>query len=108
MTTENGLNMVSVYRYLILGLLTAVCIAPVFAQSTTEPLDRTVLPIQAPKRQVYTELDARNVKLPPHFEVKAPAGAPNVVIILIDDLGFGATAPYGGPISTPTLESLAQ
>jgi arylsulfatase len=100
--------MVSVNRYLILGLLTALYIAPVSAQSTTEPLDRTVLPIQAPKRQVYTELDARNVKLPPHFEVRAPAGAPNVVIILIDDLGFGATSTFGGPIATPTLDRLAQ
>jgi len=53
------------------------------------PLDRTRLPIQEPKRPFYTELDARNAKMPPHFDVKAPAGAPNVVIILIDDLGFG-------------------
>jgi len=70
--------------------------------------DRTVLPIQAPKQPVYKELDVRNVKMPPNFEVKAPAGAPNVVIILIDDLGFGAPATFGGPIPTPTLERLAQ
>jgi arylsulfatase A-like enzyme len=71
-------------------------------------VDRTQLPIQEPKRPVYTELDVRNAKMPPHFEVKAPAGAPNVVIILIDDLGFGATGTYGGPIPTPTLERLAK
>jgi len=70
--------------------------------------DRTVLPVQVPKRPVITELDARNATPPPRFDVKAPAGAPNVVIILIDDLGFGATTPFGGPISTPALESLAQ
>lgn len=70
--------------------------------------DRTILPIQEPKRPVIKELDVRNVKTPPHFDVKAPAGAPNVVIILIDDLGFGATATYGGPIPTPTMERLAQ
>jgi arylsulfatase len=46
--------------------------------------------------------------MPPHFEVKAPAGAPNVVIILIDDLGFGATSPFGGPMPTPTLDRLAR
>jgi arylsulfatase A-like enzyme len=79
--------------------------APAMAQA---PLDRTVLPIQEPKRPTYTELDARNVKMPPNFEVKAPAGAPNVVIVLIDDLGFGATSPFGGPIATPTLEKLSQ
>jgi arylsulfatase A-like enzyme len=70
--------------------------------------DRTVLPVQEPKPPVYKELDARNAKLPPHFEVKAPAGAPNIVIILIDDLGFGAPATFGGPIHTPTLQRLAQ
>jgi len=72
------------------------------------PTDRTVLPIPEPKRPVYKELDVRKVKLPPHFEVKAPAGAPNVVIVLIDDLGFGATSTFGGPIATPTLDGLAQ
>jgi hypothetical protein len=45
---------------------------------------------------------------PPRFEVKAPDGAPNVVIVLIDDLGFGATSTFGGPIAmTPTLDTLA-
>jgi arylsulfatase len=38
---------------------------------------------------------------------KAPAGAPNVVLILVDDVGFGATSTYGGPISTPTFDKLA-
>jgi arylsulfatase len=70
--------------------------------------DRTVLPIQEPKRPLYKELDARNAKMPPNFEVKAPAGSPNVVIILIDDLGFGAPATFGGPLAAPTLERLAQ
>jgi arylsulfatase len=85
--------------------LTAAYAATAAAQTVP---DRTVLPIKEPKRPVYKELDARNAKLPPHFEVKAPAGAPNVVIILIDDLGFGATTNYGGPIQTSTLERLAQ
>jgi arylsulfatase len=39
--------------------------------------------------------------------VKAPAGAPNVVWILLDDVGFGATAPFGGIIHTPTFDALA-
>jgi arylsulfatase A-like enzyme len=72
------------------------------------PLDRTVLPVPEPKRPVYTELDARKVKPPPRFEVKAPAAAPNVVIILIDDVGFGASGTFGGPVPMPTLERLAQ
>ena len=39
---------------------------------------------------------------------KAPAGAPNVVLILVDDVGYGATSTFGGPISTPTFDKLAQ
>ena len=39
--------------------------------------------------------------------VKAPAGAPNVVWILLDDVGFGASSTFGGLISTPTFDNLA-
>jgi len=78
------------------------------AANTITTADRTNLPIAEPKRPLYKELDVRQVKMPPHFEVKAPAGAPNVVIVLIDDLGFGATSAFGGPIATPTLDRLAQ
>ncbi|MEM7435073.1 MAG: arylsulfatase [Myxococcota bacterium] len=70
-------------------------------------IDRTVLPIVPPTAAPITELDARNVEAPPPFEVNAPEDAPNVVIVLIDDIGFGATAPFGGAIETPTLERLA-
>ena len=41
-------------------------------------------------------------------EVRAPKGAPNVLLILTDDVGFGATVPFGGPIPTPTFERLAK
>ena len=67
-----------------------------------------MLPVPEPKRPFYPELDGRNVKAPPRFEVKAPAGAPNVVIVLIDDLGFGVPGAFGGPVRTPTLDRLAQ
>ena len=63
---------------------------PAFGQSVGATLDRTVLPIPEPTRLIYQDVDARNVKAPPRFEVKAPTGAPNVVIVLIDDVGFGA------------------
>lgn len=88
-------------------LLSAVGV-PVYAQQGTGKFDRTVLPIAEPTRPTFTELDARNATAPPRFDVKAPAGAPNVVIILIDDLGFGAPSTFGGPIATPTLDGLAE
>src|SRR5689334_391529 len=40
--------------------------------------------------------------------VQAPAGAPNILLILTDDVGFGATSPFGGPVPTKTFERLAQ
>jgi arylsulfatase A-like enzyme len=70
-------------------------------------LDRTVLPIAEPAPPTYQELDVRNAKPPPRFEVKAPEGAPNVIVVLIDDLGFGGTSAFGGPIPTPTFDRLA-
>lgn len=71
-------------------------------------LDRTVLPIPDPEYAKITELDARNAKAPPPFSVKAPKEAPNVVVVLIDDIGFGAATGFGGAIKTPTLDRLAQ
>ncbi len=76
--------------------------------SSNSEMDRTILPIQPPKRDAITELDARNVKTPELFEVKAPEGAPNIVVVLIDDIGFSATSTFGGRISTPTFDKLAK
>jgi len=70
-------------------------------------IDRTTLPVHEPAVTPITEMDARKAKAPPRFEVKAPANAPNVVIVLIDDIGFGASSAFGGPIRMPTLERLA-
>ena len=77
------------------------------AQTGDFKLDRTKLPIAEPKLAPITTLDARDAKAPPRFEVKAPQGAPNVVIVLIDDIGFGSSSAFGGPINMPTLEKLA-
>ena len=63
--------------------------------STT--LDRSSLPIKEPTYPVITELDARKATAPARFEVKPPAKAPNVVVILIDDFGFGHSSAFGGP-----------
>jgi arylsulfatase len=70
-------------------------------------IDRTVLPVKAPDRPTFTELDIRNVTQPERFEVKAPEGAPNVILVLVDDLGFAGTSAFGGPVSTPTFDRIA-
>ncbi len=77
-------------------------------QAAAEQLDRSVLPIPEPSYPPITELDVRNAKAPPRFEVKAPAGAPNVLIVLIDDMGFGQSSAFGGPVHMPTAERLAK
>jgi len=77
------------------------------APAASDGLDRSVLPIAEPRPEPITTLDARDAKAPPRFEVKAPAGAPNVVIVLIDDFGFGQSSAFGGPIHMPTLEHMA-
>src|SRR5262245_3311686 len=41
-------------------------------------------------------------------EVTAPEGAPNILLILTDDVGFGASSTFGGPIPTPTFDRLAK
>jgi len=97
-------------KYILLVLFAGVTLfsnaqKPVAAKPGT--LDRTVLPIKEPARQKYTELDVRKTTPPPRFDVKAPKGAPNVIIILIDDMGFGASETFGGPLSMPTFDRLA-
>ena len=70
-------------------------------------IDRTILPIKEPLAQTTQELDVRNAKMPSHFEVRAPEGAPNVILVLLDDLGFAGTSAFGGPVNTPTFDRVA-
>jgi len=81
--------------------------SPESETASADGLDRTVLPIEEPTYAAITELDARNATAPKRFEVKAPDKAPNVVVVLIDDIGFGHSSAFGGPIHMPTLERLA-
>ncbi len=71
--------------------------------------DRTRLPLHEPKYAPITAHYASEApKPPPRFAPTAPKGAPNVLIVLIDDFGFGASSAFGGPIPMPTAERLAQ
>ena len=89
-------------------LVTPLTTAPVAAQTkVTGPTDRTVLPIPEPKVPAITTFDARDATPPRRFVVEAPKGAPNVLIVLIDDMGFGMSEAFGGPIHMPTATRLA-
>jgi len=75
----------------------------------TDELSREQLPI--PDRPydgpVYEDAKDPDAKFPPIEPLRPPAGAPNVLIVLLDDVGFGASSAFGGPCSTPTAERLA-
>ena len=81
-------------------------LALVGAAFAATPLDRTVLPLKEPLRETTKTLDVRNATAPPRFEVKAPDGAPNVLLVLLDDLGFAGTSAFGGPVATPNFDRI--
>ncbi len=91
----------------LLSTLMVMILLSVSSIAQEVPMNREILPIVPPEPATYTELDVRNTTPPERFNVTAPKDAPNVVIVLIDDLGFGATSSFGGPIQTPTLDKLA-
>lgn len=86
-------------KLLALALLgVGIVSVPAGAQNITQqqqPFKGTVGKTYAESKEVWTD------------PVKAPAGAPNVVWVLLDDVGFGATSTFGGVIKTPTFDSLA-
>jgi len=77
----------------------------VFAPSVSA---QEVLPIPPKPFQGQIGLDAKHSK--PDFPqpVEAPKDAPNILVVLLDDVGFGATSTFGGAIATPTIDSLAK
>ena len=70
---------------------------------------RTMLPIPDRPARGLTTYDAKDpdTAYPPIEPLLPPAGAPNVLIVLVDDVGFGASSAFGGPCLTPTAERLA-
>jgi arylsulfatase A-like enzyme len=72
--------------------------------------DRAILPIPEQKHVGLTTYDAKDpdTKFPPIEPLRPPKGAPNVLIVLLDDVGFAASSAFGGVISTPTAERLAK
>ncbi len=84
---------------------------PVVEKTSASPVkvERNILPIPDRAQFGLTTYDAKDpgTKYPPIRELRPPAGAPNVLIVLIDDAGFGSSSAFGGPCNTPTFEKLA-
>ncbi len=79
------------------------------ANARQPDVHRTVLPIPDIQPVTSTTYDAKDpeTSYPPIRMLRPPAGAPNVLVVLLDDVGFGAASAFGGPCQTPTAERLA-
>jgi arylsulfatase A-like enzyme len=77
--------------------------------SSQDDIQRNVLPIPDRPRTGLVTYDAKDPEThyPPITQLRPPKGAPNVLIVLIDDAGFGSSSAFGGPCSTPNAERLA-
>jgi arylsulfatase A-like enzyme len=75
----------------------------------SDEVSRTTLPVPDRQQVGVTTYDAKDpdTKFPPIKQLRPPKGAPNVLIILLDDVGFGAASAFGGPCNTPNAELLA-
>ena len=72
-----------------------------------EVTGREILPIPDIPSRGKPALDARDAQFPPIKPLRPPEGAPNVVIVLIDDMGFGCPSANGGPVNMPAMEKIA-
>jgi hypothetical protein len=77
--------------------------------SNPDDVQRDALPIPDKAYEGLVTYDAKDAdaSFPPIEPLRPPEGAPNVLVILLDDVGFGASSAFGGPCSTPTAERLA-
>lgn len=77
--------------------------------SAADP-DRSVLPLPNTAQAGTIVFDAKSpdARFPQIPQIRPPEGAPNVLVVLLDDVGFGASTAFGVPCKTPTLDRLAQ
>ncbi len=75
----------------------------------SDEIPRHSLPIADVRRPGLTTYDAQDPETayPAIKPLRPPAGAPNVLLILLDDVGFGASSAFGGPVAMPVAERLA-
>ncbi|CAM4461055.1 Arylsulfatase [Mycobacterium basiliense] len=74
----------------------------------TRTFDRTTLPLPDTSTGGKAGRTVAESVMPTITTIRPPLNAPNVVVVLLDDVGFGATATFGGPVPSPTGDGLAQ
>ena len=88
----------------ITGVLTGLFLATVGVVGRAQE----VLPRPEPPFKGHIGPTVQDSTLDFPQQVKAPQGAPNILLILTDDVGFGASSTFGGPIPTPSMDRLAK
>ncbi|MDR7103729.1 arylsulfatase [Croceicoccus sp. BE223] len=89
--------------------LLAGCASLLIAQTAVaQTPDRTILPIRAGDYKGTIAERVENSVPDEPFRVTAPAGAPNVIVVMTDDVGFATASAFGGPVATPVLDRLAK
>lgn len=93
----------------LMGSLASLAIVASALAAESDSEARRNLPI-VPPPYAGTLGPAPEQSSPPEFPraPTAPRGAPNILLIMTDDVGFGASAPFGGPVPTPAFEALAR
>ena len=95
-------------KAITLSVLLASCsITLCLGDTRAQGFNRTILPIPDQPFKGKTGLRPSDSLKDFPAEVKAPEGAPNILLILTDDVGFGASSTFGGPIPTPTMDRIA-
>jgi arylsulfatase A-like enzyme len=91
----------------VLAMTAALWLGGEAAQAQQAWPDRTTLPVTPPpfSGSAAHTLDGSRPAWTP--ELRPPPGAPNILLILVDDAGFGNPSTFGGPVATPTLDALA-
>lgn len=97
------------FIYLFISVFSTVAYAAdVGSSAATTSIDSRYLP--APEPAFQGEIDLNAYQSTPAWppRVVPPKEAPNVLLIITDDVGYGAPSTFGGTIPTPTLDRLAQ
>lgn len=90
-----------------LAIVSLLCLN-IQAIAQSQEFDRTILPFPNPEHPLITEPDIKKAKMPARIDLTAPKGAPNVLVIMIDDMGFGVSDAFGGFAKMPTLDRVAK
>ena len=109
MRTRTRLALAAVAAGLMLGWMAVSAQEGRPSDARPADLDRTVLPPPAPefKGKIGSNYKESTPDFGPALPVTAPEGAPNILLVVLDDVGYGQLGCYGGPIRTPNIDKLA-